>query len=123
MKSQVIGALVALTTAACGSVVATRPSELTAAGGPTNVCSVSNLPTGWVVVAHSRNPTCGSLDWTSLDYWNQYTIEEAGDYMTVCSDSPIPSGYVKKSPVRSIACVIPMGTSFDYTNAYVIEKL
>lgn len=123
MKTSIIAVLSAIFITACGGSAATQSAQTSSTGGPTMVCSTDNLPSGWVVIAHSQSESCGSLQWTSMDYWNQYTVELAGDSVTVCDDSPIPSGYVKKSSVRSIECMIPMDTSMDYTNAFVIEKL
>ncbi len=124
MKTSNLSALIFLGLAACGaaSTSATPPSTTAEEGESRTVCSIRNLPDGWVVVAHGTYPLCPQGGF-SADSWNSYTIEQAGDVATVCSDSPIPGGYIKRNPVRSVECIIPMFTSMDYTNAFVIEKL
>ena len=113
--------------AACGGVQSgtdnvAATSKLDDAGHSQTVCSIENLPDGWVVTAHTTYPLCGQSGF-SPDAWNAYVIAPVSNFAVVCDDSPIPAGYIKKNPVSSIPCIIPMYTDISYTNAYVIEKL
>ncbi len=123
MKTCIFSVMASLALAGCGGGSAGGdPLATTAeASGSRTVCSIDNLPDGWVVVAHDMSPLCPAGGF-SADSWNAYTIQQAGGTMTVCDDSPIPAGYVKGNPVQWIPCVIPMWTA-NYTNAFVIEKL
>ncbi len=103
---------------ACGQKTAKSPvSSL-----QNETCSLSGLPSGWVVVGHRQSIECPGSS-AAVDFWNTYQIKQVASGDIVCWDSPISSGYVKRKAERSNPCVIPMFASMNFTNAFTIEKL
>ena len=81
------------------------------------VCSLSDVPTGWVVINLEWTHECegGSFNPST------YSIRKAEDGLRFCAFSKLPSGYLKTSPHFSFGC---QGRSFGHDdNAFVLKKI
>lgn len=82
------------------------------------ICAVSNLPGGFVVVGKTTSDACrANADLAEKD--NALLIKRAGPREVICEKTPYPGGYAVVGRTRSQAC--PNKSDENYNNAWVIE--
>jgi hypothetical protein len=82
------------------------------------ICAVSNLPGGWVIVGKTTSDACRTnADLPEKD--NAYLIKRPGQREIICEKTPYPGNYAVIAKARSAAC--PNKSDENYNNAWVIE--
>lgn len=84
------------------------------------ICAVSNLPGGWVIVGKTTSDACRTnQDLPEKD--NALLIKRPGQREVICEKTPYPGGYAVVAKTRSAAC--PNAGDESYNNAWVIEVI
>lgn len=84
------------------------------------ICSVSNLPGGWVIVGKTTSDACRSNS-DLPEKENAYLIKRPGPREIICEKTPYPGNYAVVAKARSAAC--PNKSDENYNNAWVIEVI
>jgi hypothetical protein len=96
------------------------PVVLAEADTPLQICKVSNIPGGYVIIGMTTAEQCRSnADLPERD--NAWVVKRPGPKEVVCEKSPYPGNYAITSRTRSANC--PNTTDENYNNAWVIERV
>ncbi|GEM_PF-1556721 len=92
-----------------------RPPE-----GVQQICMVSSIPGGWVVVGRTTTEQCrANADLPEKE--NTWLIKRPAAKEIVCERSPYPGDFAVTARVRSNSC-LPTGDE-NTNNAWLIEKI
>lgn len=84
------------------------------------ICSVSNLPGGYVIVGKTSSDACRTnADLAEKD--NAILIKRPAPREIICEKTPYPGNYAVIAKTRAAAC--PNANDENYNNAWVIEVM
>ena len=84
------------------------------------VCTVSNVPYGYVIVGKTSTEQCRvNVDLPERD--NTFMIKRPGPKETICEQSPYPGDYAVVGRARLSTCPKPSNETDN--NAWIITKL
>jgi hypothetical protein len=96
------------------------PVVLAESDAPLQICKVSNIPGGYVIIGMTTVEQCRSnTDLPERD--NAWVVKRPGPKEVICEKSPYPGNYAITSRTRSANC--PNTTDENYNNAWVIERV
>jgi hypothetical protein len=96
------------------------PMALAESDTPLQICRVSNIPGGYVIIGVTTVEQCrANADLPERE--NAWVVKRPGLKEVICEKSPYPGNYAVISRTRSANC--PNTTDENYNNAWVIERL
>jgi hypothetical protein len=101
-------------------VLSMCPLVLAQSDAPLQICRVSNIPNGYVIVGMSTIEQCRSnADLPERD--NAWVVKKPGPKEMICEKSPYPGNYAIMSRTRTPNC--PNSINENYNNAWMIERV